>query len=49
MLIVDSADAGDSSFYLSRALAIGKAPAFNVEIGAGRRASARGRSTRAAS
>ena len=32
VLIVDSADAGESSFYLSRALAIGKAPAFNVEV-----------------
>jgi Aerotolerance regulator N-terminal/von Willebrand factor type A domain len=32
VLIIDSADSSDSSFYLARALAIGKAPAFNVEI-----------------
>ena len=32
VLIIDSADASDSSYYLARALAIGKAPAFNVEI-----------------
>jgi hypothetical protein len=32
VLIVDSADASDSSYYLARALAIGKAPAFNVEV-----------------
>jgi len=31
VLIIDSPDAADSSFYLSRALAIGKAPAVNVE------------------
>jgi hypothetical protein len=31
VLIIDSPDSADSSFYLSRALAIGKAPAFNVE------------------
>ncbi len=32
VLIIDSADASDVSYYLARALAIGKAPAFNVEI-----------------
>ena len=31
VLIIDSPDAADSSFYLSNALAIGKAPAFKVE------------------
>jgi len=32
VLIVDSGDRADSSFYLSRALAIGSAPAFRAEV-----------------
>jgi hypothetical protein len=32
VLVVDSADSSESSFYLARALSIGKAPAFNVEV-----------------
>jgi hypothetical protein len=32
VLVIDSADAANSSFYLARALGIGKAPAFQVEI-----------------
>jgi hypothetical protein len=31
VLIIDSPEASDSSFFLSRALAIGRAPAFNIE------------------
>jgi hypothetical protein len=39
VLIIDSPDSADASFYLSRALAIGKAPAFNVETASASRVS----------
>jgi len=46
VLIIDSPDSADASFYLSRALAIGKAPAFNVETAPASRVSSGSLETR---